>query len=341
MQYGLTEDDLALVHALQLHPRAGWASLGPVLGCRPAALARRWLRLRSHGLAWVTSYPAVTGSAAPVQIALVEVDCAPGRLDEVAARLDAEPAVMTSEHADRGRDLVLTVNAGSFAQMSALLLDRIGQVPGVVSTRAHLSAGIHLEGSRWRLDALDAAQIDAVRALHAADRVPAGPRPDPFSATFAPLTRELSRDGRVGATEIARRIGRPSSTVRRQLAALLRSGALVFRCEVAQLLTRWPVCVTWWMRMPTASVEAAVLRLRQDARVRLCLSLTGPANLLVTAWAGSMADLVRMQHQLEALLPDAQIVDASVILRTRKRMGWLLHPDGRCTGEVVPLTAPA
>ncbi len=28
---------------------------------------------------------------------------------------------------------------------------------------------------------------------------------------------------------------------------------------------------------------------------------------------------------------------ASVILRTRKRMGWLLHPDGRCTGQTVPL----
>lgn len=341
MHYGLTEDDLALVHALQLHPRASWASLGPVLGSGPAVLARRWLRLRGQGLAWVTSYPAVTGPVPPVQVALVEVDCAPGRLDEVAARLDAEPAVMTSEHADRGRDLMLTVNAGTFAQMSSLLLDRLARVPGVVSTRAHLAAGTHLEGSRWRLDALDADQIDAVRALHAAEHGPGGPPADPFSPVFAPLARELGRDGRAGAAEIAARVGRPASTVRRQLGSLVRSGALVFRCEVAQLLTRWPVCVTWWMRLPTASVDGAVTRVRRDARVRLCLSLTGPANLLVTAWTASMPDLVGMQHQLETLLPDAQIVDTSVILRTRKRMGWLLHPDGRCTGEVIPLIPPA
>jgi hypothetical protein len=91
--------------------------------------------------------------------------------------------------------------------------------------------------------------------------------------------------------------------------------------------------------VPGAAIDAVVAQLRQEARVRLCLSLTGPANFLVTAWTGSLADLTQLQTWLESVLTGGEVVDASVILRTRKRMGWLLHPDGRCTGEVVPLAA--
>lgn len=335
MQQLLSEEDLALVHALQLHPRASWSGLGPVLDAAPVTLARRWERLRAAGLAWVTSYPVVRDDL--MQVALVEVDCAPGRLDEVAAALEAEPSVMTIEHAARGRDLLLTVNATSFARLSALVLDRLGRVPGVASTRTHLAAGVHLEGSRWRLDALDAGQIEAVRALRRSERGPAAGAPDLQGPVFRPIVRELGADGRAGAAEIAARIGRPASTVRRQLATLVHSGVLVFRCEVAQLLTRWPICVTWWIRLPTDDVDDAVRRIRGDARVRLCLSLTGPANFLVTAWTHTVGELVGMQAALEHALPAAEIVDTSVILRTRKRMGWLLHPDGRCTGTTVPL----
>lgn len=330
-----SEEDFALVHALQLHPRASWSGLSPVLDAAPVTLARRWQRLRASGHAWVTSYPVVRDDV--MQVALVEVDCAPGRLDDVVATLEAEPSVMTIEHAARGRDLLLTVNSPSFPQLSGLVLDRLGRVPGVASTRTHLAAGVHVEGSRWRLDALDAGQIDAVRALRQADEGPGGAPVDLLGPVYRPIVRELGADGRAGAADVAARIGRPASTVRRQLAALVRSGSLVFRCEVAQLLTRWPICVTWWIRLPIDDVGDAVRRIRGDPRVRLCLSLTGPANFLVTAWTRTVPELVAMQSALEHALPAAEIVDTSVILRTRKRMGRLLHPDGRSTGRAVPL----
>ncbi|MGW5649214.1 hypothetical protein ACWEV3_37870 [Saccharopolyspora sp. NPDC003752] len=75
--------------------------------------------------------------------------------------------------------------------------------------------------------------------------------------------------------------------------------------------------------------------MREDSRVRLCMSVTGSANLVVNAWTADMGDLC-----LERLLPAGGIVNSSVILRTRKRVGWLMHPDGRCTGEVIPLPGP-
>ncbi|GAA4987591.1 Lrp/AsnC family transcriptional regulator [Kineococcus glutinatus] len=337
MQHEFSEADLALVHALQLHPRAPWASLAPVLGSSAGALARRWERLSGAGLAWVTGYPLAALSAGAVT-ALVELDCDARFLDAVCAALDATPAVVTVEHAARGRDLLLTVAAPSFPAVAALVLDELARLPGVTSLRTHVVSRVHVEGSTWRLDALDTAQRRAVRALAAG--APAGAPAgavDVTSAVFAPLAAELARDGRLRAVELAARTGRTASTLRRHLGVLLRSGALVLRCDVAQVLTRWPVCATWWCRVPGPQVDAVVAQVRREQRVRSCLSLTGPADLVVTAWTGSVADLARTHAWLERLLPAGGIADASVVLRTRKRMGRLLHPDGRATGEVVPL----
>ncbi|MET7782244.1 AsnC family protein [Streptomyces mirabilis] len=52
------ETDLALVHALQIAPRAPWTAVGQALGIDPMTAARRWARLTGTGCAWVTCYPA-------------------------------------------------------------------------------------------------------------------------------------------------------------------------------------------------------------------------------------------------------------------------------------------
>ncbi|RKT87201.1 DNA-binding transcriptional regulator, Lrp family [Saccharopolyspora antimicrobica] len=340
MHEDFSEDDLALIHALQLWPRAPWAALAPMLDASPTALAQRWARLRDAGLAWITAYPEYGELSGGAMVALVEMNCAPGAVDDVAGRLELTHRVHNVEHVAQGRDLLLTVAASSFGELSALLLDELPKLPGVASLHSHIGTKRHIEGSQWQLDALDSAQREAIRQAGRAER----DRPsEPIylrSDVFAPLVSALAHDGRATAAELAERLGRPTSTVRRQLAALLRSRALRLRCEVAQLHTRWPIAVIWWCRLPNSALPAAVSRLREDPRVRLCMSVTGSANLVVNAWTASMADLMSMQDDLEALLPPGGITNNSVILRTRKRVGWLMHADGRCTGEVVPLPGP-
>jgi hypothetical protein len=108
------------------------------------------------------------------------------------------------------------------------------------------------------------------------------------------------------------------------------------RCDVAQTLTRWPVTVMWWCRVSGADLDRVVRHVRSDARLRLCVLLTGPANFLVAASTASLHDLMRMRVWLESAVPVGGVVDVTVGLRTRKRIG-LLHPAGRCTGTVVPI----
>ncbi|MGA7205706.1 MAG: AsnC family protein, partial [Specibacter sp.] len=52
----LSEEDLALIHALQIAPRAGWVDLGAVLGVHPSNAAARWERLVASGAAWITAH---------------------------------------------------------------------------------------------------------------------------------------------------------------------------------------------------------------------------------------------------------------------------------------------
>lgn len=327
----LSEDDLALIHALQVWPRASWSALAPILSSSPQVLAARWAHLRDDRLAWVYAYPLGGVAANSRQIAVVEIDCTPSSLDAVTARVETLPHVRGLDLAALGRQLVLIVTTPSFPRMSSVVLDELAGIPGVASVRSHLGVRLHVEGRQWRLDALDPAQRDAVASAEAA-AAPHLRECGPIelrSPIYAPLVALLGADGRATATDIAARIGRPASTVRRQLARLLRAGGLAMRCEVSQPHTRWPVSAAWWCRVPQAALHAVVAGLRVEPRVRMCLSLAGPVNLFVVAWTADVADVMRTQGVLERMLPPNAIVDGTVALRCRKRAGWLLTPDGR------------
>ena len=336
-QPSLSEEDFALIHALQVRPRATWAQLADVLDAAPATLVRRWARITGDGLAWVTAYPAWSANGDAV-LALVDVDSSGGRLESVCTTLQADPRVMIIDQAASGRDLTLTVAAASFPELSRLLIDDLQTVPGIVSTRTYIASQVYADGSKWRLDALDRRQLRALSRIE----WPVGPARDPQVLSAIPtshedLVYELAKNGRASAADLAETLGRPASTVRRQLAALLRSRALTFRCEVSQLSTRWSVITSWWCRVPEERRLSLVKALRTQPRVRLCASLTGPTNFVVTMWARSPDEVMRIQGWLERQVSSITIDDVSVVLRCRKRMGWKLNPDGRATGEVVPV----
>lgn len=340
MQSALSEEDLALIHALQIWPRASWSALAPILAASPITLANRWSRLRDAGLAWVTTVPVRGLYSGYTSVALVEVDCARDLFDDVVARLERMEHVVAIEHAARGRDLLLTVSATSFDTLAAFLVDELNRIPGVTSSRTHLAVRVHMEGSQWRLDALDPSQCDAVTTLLRESKAvgePANVR-SAISSRIATLEEQLAYDGRFTAAELAERLSRPPSTIRRQLTTVLASRHLAIRCEVAQLHTRWPITVTWWCRLPGVQLQETIAHLRNDGSVRMCMSLTGPSNFAVQAWVSDMADLMATQARLEQILHPGEIADSSVTLRTRKRNGWLLHPDGRSRGEHTRLT---
>jgi DNA-binding Lrp family transcriptional regulator len=330
----LTEDELSLIHALQIRPRASWADLGSALGVTPAVLARRWHHLTSAGAAWVTAYPLLTGEA---HYAFVEVGCGSADLARLRLELVTWPEVMSVEEASRDYNLVLTVGTPTLEDLSGLLLDRIASLEGVTGVRSHLAGRLHAEGSGWRMGAIDQFVATAVAGIGTPDTAPA-PATPPGPPPGAPGAPGGARAGGPPAAEIARAVDRPLSTVRRQLGRLLRSDVLRIRCDVAQGLTPYTLCVNWWCQVPTGVVPGAVNRLRAHPRVRQVASIPGPANLLFSTWVRDLGEALRVQEFVEEELAPARVLESAVILRTVKRMGWQLGPQGRATGEVVPFS---
>ncbi|MEV0319731.1 Lrp/AsnC family transcriptional regulator [Streptomyces sp. NPDC050658] len=327
---GLDELDLTLVNALQISPRASWAELAKTLDVDSATVARRWERLRSAGHAWVTAYPFPDASLGCA--ALVEIDCAPGQDTAVAEVLSADARAATVEHAAGGRDLLITVMAPDFAALSGYVVDRLGKVPGITSTRAHLITGSYTEGSFWRLRSLTRAQQESL----AAARRGTGGLPAPGLAEHRELILALGENGRLSLSEVAARLGVSVNTAGRRLARLLDSGRLVLRCDLARSLSGSPVSVTFFGSVPAEHLEATARELAKLPETRLCVGVSGPQNLVATVWVRSLVDVQALEVRLAHALPHLRIVDRAIALRAVKLMGRLLDAGGRAVG-FVPL----
>lgn len=325
------ELDLKLLHGLQIAPRVSWARAARVLATSPVTLMGRWDRLRSQGLAWVAAHPSGQDE---VLTAFVEIDLEPGRHREAITALARDPRAMSIEQSARGRDLSLTVMARDLTALSHYLLDVLPSVPGVQRQQARLALQIHRQGRDWRLHTLDQAQREGFQAARQQSYSLAGDLPrDP-----QPIIDALALDGRAGAAQIARATGRNPATVRRHLARIVGSGALSFRCEIAQDPTLWGLNCTWLIRVPEAEKERTVAALTTLPEMRLCVSTTGDTNLFVTVWARSASDLMRLERLVGERMPWLSLVESIVTMRTVKRFGWLVGDGDRATGEVV---APA
>jgi DNA-binding Lrp family transcriptional regulator len=333
MQESLTLDevDLALVHALQIAPRAPWTLVGQVMGINPVTAARRWERLTEQQVAWVSCYPG-QGMATRCVVAFVEADCEPAERHRLVATLTQDPRVATVEVIASGRDLFLTMFIADLGALSRFLLDELSLLPGVRGTRIQLGTGVYAHGADWRLDALSADQKK--RISRTAPPQPAGH--DIPVAAVRPLLLALGQDGRRSATQLAESVGASPSTIRRRLSRIEREQLLSFRCEVANVVSRWPVIATFWASVPPDDLAKTAHAVAGLPGVRLCTGVTGASNLLITMWLRSLADSQRIEALLAQRFPDLVLNDRAVALRVAKRMGRLLDDVGRSTG-VVPI----
>ncbi|MFJ3958048.1 Lrp/AsnC family transcriptional regulator [Arthrobacter sp. NPDC090010] len=324
----LSEADLRLLHALQIAPRVSWFDAAGILGAHPATLARRWERLHDSGLAWVTAH--LKGDPSTMLMVFVDVECEPGRRDTAVAALAAIPEVQTVDVATSSPDLALTVLTRSLAECTEHVLPGIASSPGVLSIQSELCTRLHAGGHSWRLSALDREQIAAFAELARVEPF-TGPVPD-AAMDLLPL---LARNGRVSAADMARELGRSPATVHRQLAKVLGSGLLSFRCEVAQGPAGYPVACRWLAKAPAgrhAETAAALSGLRN---VRLAASTTGRSNFIIMMWLRTVADVLTAELALQERIPGLELIRSTVMMRSAKRVGFMLRPDGTATGEVV------
>jgi DNA-binding Lrp family transcriptional regulator len=325
------ELDIAIVDAVRSAPRVSWRDLAPVLGVDPATISRRWSRMHSEGVAWVTAHPA--GSATPA-CALVEITCVPGRSGTVADVLAADIEAATVKLTSGARNVVVLAQAPDFEALSGYLLDRVERVPGVTSIHSHIVTRSALEASRWREGALNEEQRRQLRT-------DSGTRPDHAAALQAPdhrIIRALNIDGRMSFERIAAQVGLSPVAVRRRLTRLEEAGLIIFRCDTSRLISGHAIAAVYFGSLDAHELEEAEGRIRTLPGVRACSIVAGPHNVIIDAWLRSTAKTHDLERKMRQVLPALRIQDRSLVLRTIKLLGRVLDSEGRSVRS-VPLLA--
>jgi DNA-binding Lrp family transcriptional regulator len=330
----LDPEDRRLIAALQVRPRGSWTELAAVLGPSPVTLARRWARLSGSGSAWLTVAPNLqpgTG-ALGLGVALVELRLPPGQVLPVATELTQVPEIATIDVTAGSRDLVLTVIAGDEESLARLLLERLPPIATVLSVHSHPITRTYVDGSTWRLPGLT--DVERTRlALPAA--APNRARVTPLAEAVA---RELARDGRVGAAQLADTLGLRPRRARDLIREVVGTGRLRFRTEIARRHSGYPMCTWYFLRTPASQRDKVAQRIATLHEARAVVAMVGQYDLAIDVWTRNLDDVQRLEATIEERLPGVQIVDRAVVLRTVKIMGRLLDEAGAAHG-FVPLPA--
>jgi DNA-binding Lrp family transcriptional regulator len=331
----LSEDDLALIHALQLSPRGSWTELGRGLGVDPVTVARRFSRLAERGEAWVTVSPGPR-LFDQLCVAFIDIDCAAGAAASVARTICGHPHAITIERSGGAQHLLATVATRDLATMSRYTLDVLPAVPHVAAIRTRIVTGMFTEGGRWRINALNSDQRSQLTRPSPLATPPSAPASHEITSRDRAFIRELSNDGRASYRYLAQALATSNHSAKRRIEQLIRAGLISFRCDFARGLGGWPVAATFWATAPAddlADIGHAIIQLPQT---RNCAAISGTHNLIVQTTLHSVGDALRFEGQLTSTHPSLTITDRTITLRHEKLLGRILDPQGRSVG-VVPL----
>ncbi|MGI5347366.1 Lrp/AsnC family transcriptional regulator [Streptomyces sp. CA-250714] len=323
------ELDVATVDAVRSAPRASWRDLAKVLGVDPATVGRRWARMESEGVAWVTAYP--SGGATPA-CALVEVDCAPDRARDVACALAEDTQAATVKVTSGARDVLVLAQAPTLPALSDYLLGLEGRVPGIAKVRGHVVTRSTLQASHWREGALNQEQKQLLGSG-------APPRPrggDLLKDADLRILRALHTDGRMSFERLAEHAGIGPVSVNRRLTRLRAAGLVTLRCDVSPHLSGRAVSAVYFGSLDVQDLTAAEQRIRALPGVRASTFVAGPFNVVINASLRSTSEVHDLEWRMGQEVPALRVQDRSVVLNMTKLLGRILDPEGRSV-RAVPL----
>lgn len=293
-----------------------------MLGCDPVTAARRWARLHDGGYAWVTAYRITRRTV----LALVELSCEPGRTLAVAEEFAKDDEAITIDVTAGDRDLMVTVSVEGDEKLADYLIERVGSVPGVVSSRTHVLTTLFSDARTWRLRTL---VDDELAALESVSRPPGRHRAHLTPEEFDDVLAELAADGRLRAGDLAERLSVSTDRARSALNAVLATDGVVVRTEVARPYSERPVYAWFFLQAPARSMDRVLRKLSTLRDLRLLATSIGTSNIVIAMWLAGLEDVQRVEAVIEQSESDVTITDRSLVLRTTKHLRRRLTVDGR------------
>ncbi|MCQ9368846.1 Lrp/AsnC family transcriptional regulator [Brevibacterium sp. 91QC2O2] len=328
----LSEEDLALIDAMQINPRISWADLASVIGTDATTAARRWRRLAGSGVAWTTVMPGPR-QMDRLTLTYLEIDCEVDRWGEVLEWLYAQPHIATVQHLSGELTLWCSVFAPSEELMSDWIVSVLPTVGGIRRVRTSIATRIFDSSRYWRLKILDRRTSERV-----------GPEPKrsgvthDFDKADRTLFSLLARDTRTETKTLSANLEISQRSTQRRINQLVNAGDMEFRCDLARGSAGWHSGAILWMNVPETGVEQVGRTMVGLPETRSCAAIAGRTNFMMTVALHSAKDLYSFAQRLTSRFPHVSIVDRQIVLRQYKLYGRLLDAAGHavCTTEVDP-----
>ncbi|EIE98493.1 Lrp/AsnC family transcriptional regulator [Saccharomonospora glauca] len=322
MSVFLDAEDLDLVAALQVDPRAPLSRVAEVLGWSSSTVSRRLARLESARLLRVIGQLdwSITGHGNPWH---VWVETAPEQINEVANALSEIPQTQFVATTAGRADVFCTMQAAEPNGVHQLL-NRISAIRGVRSTHTELVLRGVKKADSWRLPRLSAEQV---AALSANDGPPCDEPVELDDDMWATL-RLLRRNGRISTAQVARELGVGQSTAYRMVQSLLRRKLVRPRVEIEPSLLGYALEAIVALTVTPASVKPVAEALAEHPSARYVTIVAGTSSVVHHGIFRDEDALSELLTEDLADLPGVATFDVSVVREVRKRY-WLGRTGGR------------
>jgi DNA-binding Lrp family transcriptional regulator len=327
----LLPDDVRVIRALQIAPRASFASIAGALGLTEAAVGRRYRRLRADGVVRVAGI--VDPGALGQSKWLVRLRCRPGSVAAMADALAKREDVSWVALCAAGSEITCAVRSRTQDERDDLLGRQLPRTAAVldINAAAMLRQFIGGRGHYWA--ALRGILTPEQEAALGNDGVPFTEAPvvarDPVHLTpeDEKLLAVLAEDGRAGLVDLAAAADLTPGRAARRLQTLLDRRVVHIDVEIAATALGYRAGANLWLRVHPSAVKTAGRALAQLPQIAFAAAVSGPHNLHAVAHCRDLDELFELTSDRIGALPGLQSMEVSPLLRHVKQAGTLLAGD--------------
>ncbi|WP_326946248.1 Lrp/AsnC family transcriptional regulator [Amycolatopsis sp. NBC_01307] len=324
-------EDVRLLRALQVAPRASFAAIAEALGLTEAAVARRYRRLRADGIVRVAGI--VDPGALGQSKWLVRLRCRPGSVAAIADALAKREDVSWVALCAAGAEITCAVRSRSQEQRDDLLGRQLPRTAAVLDIQAAAMLRQFMGGRGHYWAALRGTLTPEQEAALGTGGEPFTEAPvvarEPVRLTPGDerLLAVLAEDGRASLVDLAAAADLTPGRAARRLRTLLERRAVHIDVELAATALGYHAGANLWLRVHPSAVKTLGRALARLPEIAFAAAVTGPHNLHAVAHCRDLDELFEFTSDQIGSLPGLQSMEVSPLLRHVKQAATHLSGD--------------
>ncbi|WP_228554033.1 Lrp/AsnC family transcriptional regulator [Catenulispora pinisilvae] len=324
-------DDVRIIRALQIAPRASFASIAAALVLTERTVNRRYRRMHTDGVIRVAGV--VNPGALGQSRWLVRLRCRPGSVAAIADALAKRDDVNRVAIGAAGSEVTCAIQSRDQAQREELLGQKLPRTAAVLDISAFAMLRQFMGGHGHHWAALHGVLSLEQKAMLGSDGPPFTESPvvadDPvhFSAEDEKILDSLAADGRASAVDLATVADSTPGRVSRRLRVLFHQRVVYIDVEIVPAALGYHTQANLWLRVHPSEVKNAGRTLARGPEIAFAAAISGPYNLHAVAHCRNLDELFEFTPQRIGALPGLQSMEVSPVRRHIKQAGTLTSGD--------------